>query len=189
METVKTPVVGRAGSWYALAVIAGQEPKIRERIHDRLDRVKIESSKLTIVAPSEEVAVYSAAEGTREIKSRLSLPGYLLIHCPGRAINPEVLTEIVRVKGVIEFLGGDHPTSMRGAEVERMLGQEGKGSEDRSLSPFNVGDSVRVVTGPLAGFTAEILETNDGRGEAKIEVEIFGRTTPTTVPFRQLTPA
>ena len=192
MSATSTPVRTSLGAWYALAVNAGQEASIRERILDRLERHKLPSKNLTLVAPEEEFIVTNP-DNTRKTQKRMSLPGYLLVHCSSSVIRPEVLVEMGHVKGVLGFLGGDErPTPLRASEVERILGQESKGdgpASAASASPFSVGDEVRVVAGPLAGFTAEVIEINESRGEAKIEVEIFGRTTPTTLPFRQLAPA
>lgn len=175
------------GRWYAIAVTPGREAKIRERILDRLERRSVTVPNLTLICPEEEEVVMNA-KGERERKTRMSMPGYILAHC--RALPEEAITHMTSVSGVLEFLGGNEkPTQLPRAEVDRILGTSaaGKSSEGRSGgSLFSVGDTVKIIEGPLADFNGAITELNEDAGTAKVEVEIFGRSTPAEVQLRQL---
>ncbi|GFP31941.1 transcription termination/antitermination protein NusG, partial [Candidatus Hakubella thermalkaliphila] len=51
---------------------------------------------------------------------------------------------------------------------------------------FVVGESVNVVSGPLAKCDAMISEINLDRGKLKVLVSIFGRQTPVELSFSQV---
>jgi transcriptional antiterminator NusG len=171
--------------WYALAVTAGRERKIRERIIDRLERRKAPARGLQIICPEEEVVIISGSE--RQTKKRLTLPGYLLVSTPSLA--DQTVATMISVAGVLGFLGGDErPTPLGPGEVDRMLGRDtGRGPLKKAL--FSVGDRVEITEGPLIGFPAMIISLDEARDKAEVEVEIFGRQTPASVTLHQLRPA
>jgi transcriptional antiterminator NusG len=173
-------------TWYALAVIAGQEKKTRERILDRLERRNQSVRGLSIIAPEEEVTVRIGNEPKR--KRQMAMPGYLLLY--SSRIPDESLQTIARVKGVLGFLGGNEkPTPLPPREVEQIIGADVPGDQPlrrSNESLFAVGDVVTIVEGPLSDFSGSILEISTEREEAKVAVEIFGRQTPSAVPLRSL---
>jgi transcription termination/antitermination protein NusG len=174
------------GRWYALAVTPGREAKIRAKILDRLERRGVSVPGLTIVCPEEEIIV-EGTNGDPERKTRMSLPGYLLAHC--RKLDENAVNQMSAVAGVIEFLGGnENPTQLPPSEVTKILGTDGSPTTSRvsQVSLFSEGDSVWIIEGPLSDFPGKIVTLNEGSGIAKVEVEIFGRTTPAEVKLRQL---
>ena len=51
---------------------------------------------------------------------------------------------------------------------------------------YEVGESVRVVTGPFANFTGTISDINVDQSKLKVLVNIFGRETPVELSFEQV---
>jgi len=51
---------------------------------------------------------------------------------------------------------------------------------------FTIGESVKVISGPLSDFSGEISEINEDAGKLKVLVSIFGRETPVEVGFDQV---
>ena len=168
--------------WYALAVVSGSERKISREIGTRLDRAKHKG--ITLVCPDEEVVLDKGTDERRTIR-RLSLPGYLLVH--GRHIDNAALTIIRRSPGVLGFLGGDEekPNPLPLEDVERILGLPKQQGEERR-SVFAVGDQVRIIEGPMSDFEGAVSSVNESQDTAVVELEIFGRVTPSTLPFRIL---
>ena len=56
----------------------------------------------------------------------------------------------------------------------------------RARAQFSIGESVKVVSGPLSDFSGEISEINDDAAKLKVLVSIFGRETPVEVGFDQV---
>jgi transcriptional antiterminator NusG len=51
---------------------------------------------------------------------------------------------------------------------------------------FSIGESVKVVSGPLSDFSGEISEVQQDASKLKVLVSIFGRETPVEVGFDQV---
>jgi transcriptional antiterminator NusG len=97
--------------------------------------------------------------------------------------------------GVTGFVGGGaKPTPLSRKEVEAILGVEkvgeggvpGEGKKARPRLEFDVGEQVRVVTGPFADFNGAISEINVDQSKLKVLVNIFGRETPVELEFGQV---
>jgi ribosomal protein L11 len=56
----------------------------------------------------------------------------------------------------------------------------------RTRAQFSIGESVKVVSGPLSDFSGEIGEINEDQAKLKVLVSIFGRETPVEVGFDQV---
>jgi len=51
---------------------------------------------------------------------------------------------------------------------------------------FEIGETVKVISGPLSDFSGEIAEINDDAAKLKVLVSIFGRETPVEVGYDQV---
>ena len=51
---------------------------------------------------------------------------------------------------------------------------------------LSVGESVKVISGPMSDFSGEIAEINEDAQRLKILVSIFGRETPVEVGYDQV---
>ena len=57
---------------------------------------------------------------------------------------------------------------------------------ERTKAKFAIGESVKVISGPLSDFSGEISEINEDAARLKVLVSIFGRETPVEVGFDQV---
>jgi transcriptional antiterminator NusG len=48
---------------------------------------------------------------------------------------------------------------------------------------FEVGETVRIKTGPFQAFTGRVKEVDNDKGTLKIRVSIFGREQPVELKF------
>src|SRR6185437_9401676 len=93
--------------------------------------------------------------------------------------------------GVTGFVGsGAKPTPLSRKEVEDILGTGEKEADGvpaptkvRNRVEHEVGEQVRVVTGPFADFNGLISEIDVDRSKLKVLVNIFGRETPVELEF------
>ena len=56
----------------------------------------------------------------------------------------------------------------------------------RAVAQFSVGESVKVISGPMSDFSGEIAEINEDAAKLKVLVSIFGRETPVELAFSQV---
>src|SRR5437764_899022 len=70
-------------------------------------------------------------------------------------------------------------------EFYRLLNRE-TAERPRTRAQFSIGESVKVVSGPLSDFSGEISEINEDAAKLKVLVSIFGRETPLEVGFDQV---
>lgn len=97
--------------------------------------------------------------------------------------------------GVTGFVGsGNKPNPLNKKEVENILGtgesgEKGKAAVTTKSRPrleYEVGEQVRVTTGPFADFNGAISEIDVDRSKLKVLVDIFGRETPVELEFGQV---
>jgi transcriptional antiterminator NusG len=56
----------------------------------------------------------------------------------------------------------------------------------RTATNIEVGQSVRVLSGPLADFDGTVSEVNADTGKVKVMLTIFGRETPVELTLDQI---
>ena len=93
---------------------------------------------------------------------------------------------------MIDFLRGrdkaSKPEALRQSEVMRMLGaaDEINDMNDDGFNDFLVGEHVKVTFGPFSGFNGEIVDLDSEKRKLKVEVKIFGRSTPLELEASQV---
>jgi transcriptional antiterminator NusG len=112
-----------------------------------------------------------------------TMPGYVLVNME---LTDDSWGLVKNTPGVTGFVGStNEPVPLTQGEVDRLLHKE-VAVRERTRAQFAIGESVKVVSGPLADFSGEISEINDDAGKLKVLVSIFGRETPVEVGFDQV---
>jgi transcriptional antiterminator NusG len=112
-----------------------------------------------------------------------TMPGYVLVNMD---LNEDSWSLVKGTPGVTGFVGASNePVPLRQDEVNRLLHRE-QAERPRSRAQFSIGESVKVVSGPLSDFSGEISEVNEDAQRLKVLVSIFGRETPVEVGFDQV---
>jgi len=111
-------------------------------------------------------------------------PGYLLVRM---YLDDASWYAVRNTPGVTGFVGsGVKPTPLSRREVERFLGVqevEAKKKAPRFKPAWEVGETVRVVTGPFADFNGVIEDMDIDQQKVTVLVNIFGRDTPVELGF------
>ena len=170
--------------WYVLRAISGKENKVKEYLDADIKNSNLGEYVSQVLIPTEKV--YQVRNGKKVVKERTYLPGYVLVEA---ALVGEVAHRLRNTPNVLGFLGGlDHPTPLRQAEVNRILGTVDELqdiAEDTNI-PYEVGETVKVAEGPFSGFNGIIEEVNAEKKKLKVMVKIFGRKTPLELGFMQV---
>jgi len=183
------------GDWYVVHTYSGYEQRVKDNLANRVEALEADDRIFEVVIPTEEVTEYK--KGKKTISQKKFLPGYVLV----RAVMDDEVWGIVRhTPAVTGFVGspGTKPVPLPRKEVANTLRipvevVEEKPAAERGADAapgkvvaeidLEVGETVRVTTGPFADFTGTIAEINLDQAKLKVLVSVFGRETPLELPF------
>ncbi len=114
---------------------------------------------------------------------RKVFPGYVLVEM---VMTDDSWYVVRNTPGVTGFVGsGSKPTPLMESEVQAIMRQAGV-EEPKPKIDLQVGENVRVRTGPFEGFIGVIEEIDGDRGKVRVLVSMFGRDTPVELDFTQV---
>ena len=167
--------------WYAVNTYSGHENKVKQNLEHRRVTLGQEGNIRQVVVPTEQVQ--EMKDGQKIQKEQRTMPGYLL---ENMNLTDDSWALVKNTPGVTGFVGAQNkPVPLSQPEVDRLLNRE-VAERPRARAQFAIGESVKVVSGPLSDFSGEIAEINDDAGKLKVLVSIFGRETPVEVGFDQV---
>ena len=114
---------------------------------------------------------------SREVERKI-YPGYVFI----KMVYTDETWYVVRnIRGCTGFVGpSSEPIPLTDAEVEKM------GVESHSVEvAYKVGDSVRVIDGPLEDFVGVVNEIDADKNIVRVTVSMFGRDTAVELELNQ----
>ena len=177
----------RPGRWFVVHTYAGYENKVKQNLASRVRSMNVEERIFEVVIPMEDVIEFK--NGRKVVVQKKVWPGYVLIRL---ALDDESWYVVRNTPGVTGFVGsGAKPTPLTRREVEEWLGkgEQREGQQEKKVRPqleYEVGEQVRVTSGPFADFNGAISEIDVDRSKLKVLVNIFGRETPVELEFSQV---
>ena len=167
--------------WYAVNTYSGHENKVKQNLEHRVVSLNQARNIRTIVIPTEVVS--EMKDGQKIQTEKRTMPGYVLVNMD---LNEDSWMLVKGTPGVTGFVGASNkPVPLSQSEIDRLLNRE-TAERPRTRAQFSIGESVKVVSGPLSDFSGEISEINDDAAKLKVLVSIFGRETPVEVGFDQV---
>ena len=152
--------------WYVLHTYSGYENKVKKNLETRIETMGLENNVFAIEIPTETVT--EIKEGGRRVESdKKVFPGYVLVRME---LDDRSWAAVRNTPGVTGFVGSQgNPAPLTREEYNKIIGQ-----------------SVKVVSGPLAEFDGVVSEVSPEAGKVKVLVSIFGRETPVELSFDQV---
>ncbi len=169
--------------WYVLHTYSGYENKVKANLEQRIEAMGLENCVFSIKIPSEVVS--EIKEGGRRVESEKKvLPGYVLVRME---LDNHSWSAVRNTPGVTGFVGSQgSPTPLTREEYNALMKRADREAPKKTSSNLEVGQSVRVATGPLADYEGTIAEVSPDAGKVKVMVSIFGRETPVELAFDQV---
>lgn len=184
-EPVTPPVVSPfdlAGDWYVIHSYSGYENKVKVNLETRILSMHMEDRIFEVHIPMEDVVEFK--NGKKTTVNKKVFPGYILVRM---TLDDDSWYAVRNTPGVTGFVAGNaqKPTPLSRREVERFLGvqEEEEKGKPRFKPDWEIGEQVRVVTGPFADFNGVIEEINIDQQKIVVLVNIFGRDTPVELGF------
>jgi transcriptional antiterminator NusG len=175
--------------WFALHTLSGQENKVKTYLERFKKAEELDDYIFEILLPTETVSEVKA--GKKSTKVRKLYPGYVFVNMKLYDEEKKVIIKpfyfVKDASGVIGFVGGEHPASLRQSEVDEIKAriEAATGKEVPKVS-FEVGEELKITDGAFANLTGRVDEIDPARGKLKISVSIFGRFTPVELEYWQV---
>ena len=168
--------------WYAINTYSGHENKVKTNLEHRIDSMAQQQRFRRVVVPTEQVV--ETKDGQKVQTEKRILPGYVLVNMD---LNDEAWTVVKNTPGVTGFVGAQNkPVPLSQPEVDRMLHTAAAAPAPKQKAEFSLGESVKVISGPLSDFDGEIVDVNPDQQKLKVLVDIFERQVPVELGFDQV---
>ncbi len=159
--------------WYVVQVLSTHEKKVKKALDEQRELKGVGDMIEEILLPTENVQ--EVKKGQQKVVEKRLWPGYLLIKM---VLNDDTWQYVKQTAGVIDFLGGEKPTSLTDREVEEILKDlEDKKQKITQKHKFDVGDRVKITDGVFVNFIGTVSEVFHDKGRLSVLVSIFGRDT------------
>ena len=179
-----------AQRWYVIHTYSGYENKVKTDLEHRIEIYGLQDKVVDIKIPTEEVTELKEG-GKRETKENKVFPSYVLVRME---VDDNTWAVVRNTPGVTGFVGLDgKPTPLRRDEFDKIMRRSGDRSA-RSTEPapkrtninLEVGQAIKVVSGPLADFDGQVSEVMSESGKVKVLLTIFGRETAVELTLDQI---
>lgn len=163
--------------WYILHTYSGYEMMVKDSLLRLIENNNLKDQIVDVKIPMEQTI--EEKNGKRKVVERKLLPCYVFIKM---IYSNQLWYWITNTRGVTGFCGPQgRPIPMRADEIRKM-----RLEEIVSDASFAVGDKVNIDAGPLEGFDGVITELNDTAQKAKVNIQMFGRSTDVEVEYMQI---
>jgi len=169
-------------NWYALQVYSGSELSVKKAIENLKKELKLQDVIGEVIVPTEEVI--EVKNGKKKIFERSIYPGYVFLEAD---LDTELWHKIQSLPKVGRFIGeSKKPTPLKKEDIELILEKAKTKTAPKPKVSFEEGEIVRINEGPFANFTGEVEDFDYEKGMLKLNVTIFGRSTPVEIHYTKV---
>jgi transcriptional antiterminator NusG len=170
-----------AHQWYSIQTY-GNDRKVRDAIFNMIEEYGLGEHITEVIVPTEDVI--EVKEGKKKVTERSLYSGYVFALID---LNTEIQHMIQSIPKVSGFIGeGNKPTPLSEHDINVILDRVNNRAAPKPKVYFENGETVRIVDGPFANFTATVDEYDLEHGTLKLNVSIFGRATPVDISYTQV---
>ena len=163
--------------WYVVHTYSGYENAVSAAIMKAAENRRMTDLIREVNIPMETVTEYTDA-GEKTVERKV-FPGYVLV----KMIMTDESWHLIReVRGATGFVGSDGKAVPLTEQEIYDLGVERR----EIVVGYQLGDTVRVNDGPLAGFNGIVDELEPEKNRVRVVVSMFGRETPVDLELDQV---
>lgn len=167
-------------AWYCMIVASGREKAV--------EKAMLEAG-IEVCVP-----MRMGPERRRQHKviPPVSMPvmtGYIMVRCVWSGYAASAIHAFEHVEGMVGGWDGRHAIPDEKMNHFIKMAEDGLFDWDRPKSLFRAGMMVEVTGGPFATFQGHVVSiAKGGKGDAVVELAVFGRTNPVMIPLAILRP-
>lgn len=162
--------------WYVAHTYSGYENTVKATIEKAVENRNMGDLILAVNIPMETVTEITDS-GSKTVERKV-FPGYVLV----KMVMTDDSWYVVRnTRGCTGFVGPNgKPIPLTEEEVAAL------GVEKREIEVnYAVGDTVRIIDGPLENFTGIVDELDREKNKVRVTISMFGRETPVELELDQ----
>jgi transcriptional antiterminator NusG len=165
--------------WYIVHTYSGHENKAKLTLLERVRNANLTEYFGDVLVPTE--SVMEVVKGQRRTTTRKFFPGYMFVQM---VLDDRTFHLVKNTPKITGFLGGTKPTPVPEREITGVQTNMNEGkAKPKARVVFEVGDSVRVIDGPFANFSAKVEEVKADKQKIKVSLNMLGRTTSVELDF------
>lgn len=164
--------------WYVIHTYSGYENKVKATLEQIVENRDIHDLIQEVTVPMEEQL--EIKDGKRKTVLRKKYPGYVLVKM---LLTDEIWYIVRNTRGVTGFVG---PNSRPVPLTDEELATMGMVNEWVPVVDYGVGDSVKVINGPLESFVGIVDGISSEKKKVRVLINMFGRETPVELDFTQV---
>ena len=165
--------------WYVVHTYSSYENTVKATIEKTVQSRQLQDQILAIAIPTETVTEITDSGASKTYERKL-YPGYVFV----KMVYSDNTWHVIRnIRGVSGFVGasGNDPIPLTDDEVYEM------GVEKREIVVnYEVGDTVRILDGPLSSFTGTVENIEVDQNSVSVVVSMFGRETSVEFELNQV---
>ena len=165
--------------WYVVHTYSGYENKVANDIMTTVENRNLQDMILEVKVPT-EIVTETNGDKVKDVEHKI-FPSYVFV----KMVYTDETWYVVRnIRGCTGFVGpSSKPVPLTDDEVYRL------GVETRVVEVnYQVGDSVRIIDGPLEDFIGVVDELDVDKNYVSVTVSMFGRETPVDLELDQAEP-
>ena len=162
--------------WYVVHTYSGYENKVKADIETTVENRQLQDEILEVRVP-EQAVEESTKSGNIKSGKRKLFPAYVFINM---VMNDATWYVVRNTRGVTGFVGpGSKPVPLTQEEMDSMNIL----TETKAPVDLKIGETVVITTGVWKDSVGEIQQINENNQTVTINVDMFGRETPTEISY------
>jgi transcriptional antiterminator NusG len=163
--------------WYIIQTYSGYENAVKSDLQRRVESMGMSDYIFRIIVP-EETVIEKKADGKEKEKVKQLFPGYVFVEMMVTDESWFVVRNTPRVTGFLGSSGGGtKPVPLAPDEINQILLKIGVIS--KPTFKHLLGKIVEITAGTWTGLKGEVIAVDDDQEKVVVNMDLFGRGTPT----------
>ena len=169
--------------WYVIQTYSGKENSVKNDLLRRVESMGMQDHIFKVIVP-EETYIEKNKDGKEKEKVRQIYPGYVFVKMIASNESWFIVRNTPQVTGFLGSSGGGtKPVPLLEDEINPILLEVG--IINKPNYDYLIGNNVEIISGSFKGQVARVASVDNDQEKIIVEIDMFGRATPTELDFSQ----